>query len=76
MTAGAIWMPQRKKRQDAITKVDKELLRKARHIANHRDVPLSEYLSEALRPVIDKDFAKFRKEIGEDDPPKPRSRPD
>lgn len=66
MSAGSLMMP-KKKRNDAITKIDKDLLQKARHIATHRDVPLAEYLSEALRPVVERDFAKFRKEIGEDE---------
>lgn len=67
MTAGVQTVPRKPKRNDEITKLDKELLRKARHIANHRDVQLSEYLSEALRPIVDRDFAKFRKEIGKED---------
>ena len=46
------------KRHDAVTKIDAAVLRKARIGAAARDVGLAEYLSEALRQVVERDLAR------------------
>jgi T5orf172 domain len=37
-------------------KVDEEVIRKARIAASYKGVTLAEYLSEALRPIVDRDI--------------------
>jgi ATP-dependent Clp protease adapter protein ClpS len=48
----------RKKRTDATVKIDVEVLRKAKVVAAIRDVTLAEYLTEVLRPIVEKDHAR------------------
>lgn len=47
----------KRKRNDTAVKVDAELVRIAKVIAAYRDIPLAEYLSERLRPLIEADHA-------------------
>ncbi len=45
-------------RNDIAVKIDRTLAARARFVAELRGVSLTEYLSEAVRPVVDKDFAR------------------
>jgi predicted HicB family RNase H-like nuclease len=48
--------PAKSTREDVAVKIDKGLKAKAQCVADNRDVSLAEYLSEALRPIVGKDF--------------------
>lgn len=50
-------------RNDVSIKFDKVLAGKARLIAQGRGIPMAEYLSEAVRPIIDRDYAKLMREL-------------
>ena len=43
-------------RNDVAVKVDLEVIRMARHVAVDKRVPLAEYLSERLRPLVVEDY--------------------
>jgi hypothetical protein len=43
-------------RDDVVVKIDRAVKSKAQYVADNRKVTLAEYLSEALRPVVGKDF--------------------
>jgi hypothetical protein len=47
------------RRQDTAVKVDAEVIRKAKIVAAYKDVSLAEYLSEALRPIVDRDLVDY-----------------
>jgi hypothetical protein len=51
-------MAKKKARDDQAVKVDRHLVVKAQLIAKTRGVTVAEYLSELLRPHIEKDFPK------------------
>lgn len=54
------FMPKNPKRNDLITKVDAQVLRMARLIAAYEDIPISELLSEILRPALEKRLEKHK----------------
>ena len=56
--------PKTSERQDVSTKFDKALLGMARMVATAKGVSLAEYISEAARPAIEKDFASEMKRLG------------
>jgi hypothetical protein len=64
----------RVKRTDATVKVDVEVLRKAKIVAAIRDVTLAEYLSEVLRPVVERDHTKAIADESTPKPPRPPRR--
>ncbi len=43
-------------RNDLTVKIDAELIKKAKYVVIERDTTLAEYLSELLRPAIERDF--------------------
>jgi len=43
-------------RDDVVVKLDRAVAAKARYVAENKRIPLAEYLSEALRPIVGKDF--------------------
>jgi hypothetical protein len=51
-------------RDDIVVKLDRAVAAQARYIAETRGVPLAEYLTSALRPVVAKDFQKVATEGG------------
>jgi hypothetical protein len=55
--------PKSSDRQDVSIKFDKTLAGKARLISQGKGVPMSEYLSELARPLIDRDYAKLMREL-------------
>jgi hypothetical protein len=59
------------RRDDTAVKVDTEVVRKAKVVAADRGIPLAKYLSEALRPIVEKDYRdQARKALGDEVPPK------
>jgi hypothetical protein len=48
------------------TKVDVDLLRKARMVAIYRGVDLHEYVGGILRPVVERDYAAMIREESRD----------
>jgi hypothetical protein len=55
--------PKSSERQDVSIKFDKILAGKARLIAQGRGVSMAEYLSEAARTTIDRDYARLMREL-------------
>ena len=53
-------------RDDITVKLERSIVARARYVADIRGITLAEYLSESLRPVVDRDFAKAAK--GTDQP--------
>ena len=56
--------PKTSERNDVSTKFDKALLGMARMVATAKGISLAEYISEAARPVIEKDFGREMKRLG------------
>jgi hypothetical protein len=60
----------KKKHQDtpgpptAAVKIDRALAGKARLIATDKGIDMAEYLSESLRAVIERDWAKMIRRVG------------
>lgn len=55
------------KRNDASVKLDAEIVRRARLITDHSGASIAEYLSELLRPLVDRDYKRFKKQLQEED---------
>ncbi len=53
-------------------KIDAELVRKARLITDQRGGRITDYLSDLLRPLIERDYQQFKKQLAEEDKPRPR----
>lgn len=53
------------KRDDRPVKVDKGVLTKAEFVALSRGQTLAEYVSEALRPVVDRDYDAYAESVAE-----------
>jgi hypothetical protein len=63
------------RRDDATAKLDADLVRKAKIVAAYRDVSLAEYLSEALRPIVESDHREHaRHALDEQKPGKPKGK--
>jgi hypothetical protein len=59
------------RRQDAAVKMDAEVLRKAKIVASFKDITLAEYLSELVRPLVERDLQEqSRRALGEETKPK------
>jgi hypothetical protein len=58
--------PKTSERQDVSIKFDKKLAGMARMTALSKGVSLAEYISEAARAVIERDFAKEMERLKED----------
>jgi hypothetical protein len=59
MMAATVGQPMAKKkatRKDAVAKIDAEVLQLAKVVAVFRNQSLAAYLSETLRPIVDRDF--------------------
>lgn len=63
----ALTMP-REKRTDLTAKIDAGLLIKARTVASDRNISMAEYLSEVLRPHVERDYAKLGEKIVSENP--------
>jgi hypothetical protein len=55
--------PKTSERQDVSIKFDRALARKARMIAEARNIAMAEYLSEMARPIIDRDYVRVMREL-------------
>lgn len=55
--------PKTSERQDVSTKFDKSLLGMARMVATAKGMSLAEYISEAARPTIEREFAREMKRL-------------
>jgi hypothetical protein len=55
--------PKTSTRQDVSIKFDRVLAARARQVALNRGLSLAEYLSEACRAVVDRDYAKVLREL-------------
>jgi hypothetical protein len=63
MMAKKMGRPKSSVRNDVSIKFDKILAGKARLISQARGIAMAEYLSEAVRPLIDRDYAKLMREL-------------
>jgi hypothetical protein len=61
MTKKRMGRPKTSTRDDVVARIDRGVIAKARYVAETRRLPLAEYLSEILRPVVLKDFEKATK---------------
>lgn len=60
------------KRNDESARIDSDVMRKARILAGDQGVSIVEYLSEKLRPVVDREYDAFlARETKAQKPPKP-----
>jgi hypothetical protein len=50
------------KRNDAVAKVDAEVIRIAKSVAAFKGITLAEYLSDTLRPIVNRDFDDLHKQ--------------
>lgn len=65
--AGAALMSEPKpssKRTDLAVKIDAEIARQAKTMCSYRGKTITDYLSAILRPIVARDFEKFREELG------------
>jgi hypothetical protein len=46
------------KRNDVTVKIDKEVIAEAKMVASSRDQTLAEYLSELIRPLVQRDLTQ------------------
>lgn len=69
-TLGRIKVAKRKpagdkpKRDDVAIKMDRIVAEKAKFIAKRRGVTLAEFVTESMRPIVDREFPKAMKELG------------
>lgn len=61
------------KRNDSSVKIESGIVRKARLITDFRDATLAEYLSDLLRPLVERDYDQFKRDIQQEDK-KPRQK--
>ena len=52
-------------RDDVAVKLDRGIVARARYVADLRGVTLAEYLSEAVRAIVDRDFGKVANPTGQ-----------
>lgn len=50
--------PKASGRDDVTVKLDRSLVARARFVADLRGISLAEYLTDAVRPAVDRDFEK------------------
>lgn len=56
----------REKRNDTTVKVDADVIRKLRYVASHREITLAKLLSDILKPIADKEFEQFKKQLNKE----------
>jgi hypothetical protein len=54
------------KRNDVSVRIDAEVYRLLKTVAAWKDVPIAEYLSDIVRPVVERDWAKINREVDRD----------
>lgn len=60
--AKKVGRPKKATGQGDSVRVDSDLVKKARYLAIDRDQAVSEVLSDLLRPVIDREYAKWERD--------------
>lgn len=50
-------------RRDATAKIDVEVLRQAKHVALYDGVSLAEFLTEAVRPIVERRMRQIASEM-------------
>jgi hypothetical protein len=56
--------------EGSVVRIDSDLVTKAKYLAALKGLPMSDYLSEKLRPVLDREMRKVGKELmDEPEPP-------
>lgn len=63
MMAKRMGRPKTSVRSDVSIKFDRILAGKARLISQARGIPMAEYLSESVRPIINRDYAKLVRDL-------------
>ncbi len=53
----------RTRRNDVAVKLGADVVKMARHLAVDQNVPLAEYLTERLRPLVERDFEEMTKRL-------------
>ncbi len=56
----------REKRNDVTVKIDAKVYRRAKMVASHRNIPLSEFLTELLDKPVAREYGKMKQELGEE----------
>lgn len=59
------------RRNDSTAKIDADVLRMAKVVAAYRDLPLAEYLTAALRPIVENDYRAQAEQALKEAPPAP-----
>jgi hypothetical protein len=62
----------RTRRNDVAVKMGADVVKMARHIAVDRNIPLAEYLTERIRPLVEQDFEEMTKRLGKPGPGRPK----
>lgn len=58
------------KRDDRVVKVDRAVVTRAEFVALSRGQTLAEYISEALRPTVDRDYEAYAESVAKEVKPK------
>lgn len=53
--------PKSSERDDIVVKMDRAVAAQARYVAETRGISMAEYLTEALRPIVARDFQHVAK---------------
>jgi hypothetical protein len=77
-TTGLKWRAEEVARNDVAVKLDAEVVRVARIVAAYRNIPMAEYLSEILRPIVNRDLEEEAKRSGKPGPgpARPKGKPE
>jgi hypothetical protein len=70
MGAALVMAQPSKKRKDRAVKVEEEIAVMASTMCAYRKIPVAEYLSRHLRPLVEKDFEAFKRELNQAEKPK------
>jgi hypothetical protein len=60
--------PARPGGEGSVVRIASDLVHKAKYLAAQKGISLSDYLSDLLRPAIDKDFKKAVRELMDEQP--------
>jgi hypothetical protein len=66
----AVAIPEMVKRNDLSVKIDAEIVRKVKIVAAYRDLSIAEYLSETLRPIVERELRDYSRRSLDESPPK------
>ena len=66
-TEGAVLMAKKGERKTLAVRIDAHLVRKAQNVARDRGVPLSDYVTEVLKTVVDRDWNKILRRLASEE---------